>query len=277
MITVGQALARATARLHRSPSARVDAEALLRHVSGLDRASIIAKSEDELPPDIAQRFEALVARRVEGEPVAYLTGRREFWSLALAVTPDVLIPRSETELLVERALARIPLDSDHRVADLGTGSGAVALAIAIERPRARVVATEASAAALALARANAARLGTANVEFRRGDWLAALATERLDMIVSNPPYVATGDPHLRQGDPRFEPRLALEAGADGLAALRRIVRDARGYLAPGGWLLLEHGYDQKAAVGALLAAEGYADVNDYPDYTGHDRVAEARA
>lgn len=276
MITVGQALARAAARLHRSPSARADAEALLRHASGLDRASMITKSADELPPDVAQRFEALVARRAEGEPVAYLSGRREFWSLALAVTPDVLIPRPETELLVERTLARIPPNSDYRIADLGTGSGAIALAIATERPHARIVATDVSPAALAVARANAARLSVANVEFRRGDWLAALVPDRFDVIVSNPPYVAAGDRHLRQGDPRFEPRLALEAGADGLAALRRIVCDARERLAPGGWLLLEHGYDQKAALGALLAAEGYADVHDYPDYTGHDRVAEAR-
>ncbi|GAP66110.1 (protein release factor)-glutamineN5-methyltransferase [Mizugakiibacter sediminis] len=219
-------------------------------------------------------FAALLARRLAGEPVAYLVGRRGFWSLELEVTPATLIPRAETERLVELALARLPADAAARVADLGTGSGAIALAIARERPRARVVATDASAEALAVARRNAARLGLGNVVFAQGDWCAALGEARdFDLIVSNPPYIAAGDPHLGEGDLRFEPAAALASGADGLDAIRRIVRDARAHLRPGGGLLFEHGYRQGAAVRALLAAAGYREVFSARDLEGRERVS----
>jgi len=271
-MTFEQFLQHATATLSASPAPRLDAEVLVMHVTGCARAQLITHAADLLTAERQSRLEALLARRARGEPVAYLTGKREFWSLELTVTPDVLIPRPETELLVEQALARIPKDAAWTVADLGTGSGAVALAIAHERPRCRVIATDASVSALAVARANAERLGLGNVEFRHGEWLAPLDNEVVDLIVSNPPYVAEGDPHLDQGDLRFEPRAALVAGPDGLDALRRIAADARAHLRPGGWLLLEHGYDQAGAVRALVSDSGYREVASYRDLAGHERV-----
>ena len=268
-------LAAATRRLG-GDTARLDAELLLAHALGLSRAQLYARSEHE--PDAAQAaaFERLVAARERGEPIAYLTGHREFWSLDLAVTPAVLIPRPETELLVELALARIAPDREMRVADLGTGSGAIALAIARERPRVRVVATDASPAALEVARGNAARLGLGNVTFASGDWCAALGADRFDAIVSNPPYVGAGDAHLREGDLRFEPVAALVSGRDGLDAIRQIVADARAHLVNGGWLLLEHGWDQAARVRSLLEDHGYADVESFRDAAGHERASAAR-
>lgn len=277
-MTLGEALERAAAALTAtSPSPRLDAEALLGHVTGLGRAALIARAGAVLDAQRAARLEALVARRQAGEPLAYLTGVREFWSLELLVTPDVLVPRPETELLVERALARLLPASTGAVADLGTGCGAIALAIARERPRWRVIATDASAAALAVARCNVERLALANVELRQGEWLEALRGERLDLIVSNPPYVPTADPHLRQGDVRFEPLAALVGGPDGLDAIRRVAFHARRVLAPGGWLLLEHGHDQGEAVRQLLQRYGYTEIAGYRDLAGHDRVSEGRA
>ena len=292
--TLAELLRRAAERLSpASPTARLDAEVLAAHVLGLNRAGLIAAHARALDDDTQRRLELLVQRRERGEPVAYITGRREFWSLPLAVTPAVLIPRPETELLVERALARIPDAAGVPVADgieargavqgstgcafadLGTGSGAIALAIARERPRARVVATDASPEALELARANAAALAIDNIEFFRGEWLAPLTGITFDIIVSNPPYIRNGDPHLQQGDVRFEPRAALASGSDGLDAIRIIVRDARAHLKPGGWLLLEHGYDQAAAIEQLLDRAGYMDIRGYTDLAGHRRVIEA--
>jgi release factor glutamine methyltransferase len=255
---------------------RVDAEALLLHVLGQSRSWLFAHADDALDRDDQAAFEALVARRATGEPVAYLTGRRGFWTLELEVTPVTLIPRPETELLVELALERLPRDAVADVADLGTGSGAVALAIASERRQARVVATDASADALAVARRNAQRLGIANVRFVHGDWLAPLTGERFALIVSNPPYIEASDPHLAQGDLRHEPALALASGADGLDDIRRIVADARAHLEPGGWLLLEHGWNQGDAVRALLAVEGYAGAFTARDLEERDRVSGGR-
>lgn len=263
-------------RLAGSPSARLDAELLLMRVTGLDRAGLIAHGERELAPEDAERYGTLLARRAAGEPVAYLTGAREFWSLPLRVTPAVLIPRPETEVLVERALARLPHDRDPAIADIGTGSGAIAIALAHERPHARIAATDASADALAVAQDNAARLGCTRISFRLGQWLAPLGHETFDLIVSNPPYVRLGDPHLLEGDVRFEPRAALAAGPDGLDAIRAIAFQARAHLARGGWLLLEHGFDQRDAVQTLLRHYGYRDIQTYRDYAGHDRVTEAR-
>lgn len=266
------ALATATQRL----GERVDAEWLLLHALGKPRSWLIAHADDALDATTAAAFATLVERRAGGEPVAYLIGHRGFWSLEIEVTPDTLIPRPETELLVELALARVPSDEAFRVADLGTGSGAIALALAHERPRAQVVATDASEPALVVARRNARRLGLAHITFAQGDWLAPLAGQRFGLIVSNPPYIEAADPHLRQGDLRFEPAAALASGVDGLEAVRRIVGEARDHLEPGGWLLLEHGWKQGTAVRGLLHAAGYAEVFTAQDLEQRDRVTGGR-
>lgn len=262
-----------------SAAGRIDAfeaEWLLAHVLGQSRAWLYAHRDDRPSAAEAARCEALFARRALGEPVAYLTGRRGFWAFDLMVSPHTLIPRPETERLVELALERTSPDADLRLADLGTGSGAVALALAHERRRARVVATDISADALDVARANARMLGLGNLDFRQGDWLAPLAGERFDMIVSNPPYIADGDPHLRQGDLRHEPARALASGPEGLDAIGVIVRDAPAHLHPDGWLLIEHGWEQGAAVRALLADAGFRDVQTDRDLEGRDRVTIGR-
>jgi len=253
----------------------LDAQVLLAHVVGKDRAWLIAHAGDPLSPDLAQAFMALARRRRDGEPVAYLTGVREFWGLSLRVTPDVLIPRPETETLVELVLARIPKDRDLRVLDLGTGSGAIALAIAHERPRALVLATDVSSDALDVARDNAQRLGLGNVEFVKSDWYERVALEwrgAFDLIASNPPYVAAADPHLKEGDVRFEPERSLTPGGDGLGAIRKILVGARERLAPGGTLAVEHGYDQSEAVQTMFGAAGFADIVTAKDLAGIARV-----
>ncbi len=254
-----------------------EAAMLLLHVLGRPQAWLYAHGDDPVPDAAVAGFRTLVARRAAGEPVAYLLGRRGFWTLDLAVTPDTLIPRPETELLVEQALARLDPAAPVRVADLGTGSGAIALAIASERPLARVVATDRSEAALAVARGNATAHGLGDqVEFRAGDWFAPLAGERFDLVASNPPYIAEGDPHLAQGDLRHEPPSALASGTDGLDAIRAIVAAAPAHLSAGGWLLLEHGFDQGPAVRALLAEGGFTDVATEPDLEARDRVSLGR-
>jgi release factor glutamine methyltransferase len=255
-----------------SDSARLDAEVLYCHATGLGRAGLLAHPEHRATPEQAQRLHELLSRRLAGEPVAYLTGRREFWSLSLRVAPPVLIPRPETELLVARALDRVPPAASWNIADIGTGSGAVALAVARERPACRIVASDISGAALKLARENARELGTSNVEFRHGDCCEPLTDGPFDLVLSNPPYVADHDPHLERGDLRFEPRSALAAGADGLDVIRRLVRDAVARLRPGGWLLLEHGADQGALVRQLMQEAGLEGVTVYRDDAGHDRV-----
>lgn len=265
--------------LLRAARARIDAreaELLLAHILTCAPGWLYAHGDAPIDAQAAERFEALLARREAGEPVAYLTGRRGFWTLDLVVTPDTLIPRAETERLVELALTRIPSDAAARIADLGTGSGAIALAIACERPRARVVATDRSDAALGVARRNAQGSGLGNVEFRAGDWFAALAWERFDLIASNPPYVSEGDPHLLQGDLRHEPSAALVAGVDGLDDLRRIVRGAPAHLAPGGWLLLEHGHAQGEVVRVLLTAAGFIEIQTARDLEDRDRITMGR-
>ena len=254
----------------------VDAEWLLLYVLQRPRSWLYAHADDRLDATHRRGFEALLARREAGEPVAYLTGRRGFWTLDLGVTPDTLIPREDTERLVELALERLPVGAPVDVADLGTGSGAIALAIARERPQARVVATDRSAAALAVAAANAGSAGIRNVAFVHGEWLAPLAGRRFDLIASNPPYIRSDDPHLSEGDLRFEPAMALASGVDGLNDIRRIVAEAPAHLRPGGWLLLEHGHDQGHAVRALLRAEGLVDVETGTDLEGRDRVGLGR-
>jgi len=257
-------------------SSRLDAELLLAGSLGKSRSYLYAWPE-EIPPAAARaRFHELLQRRAAGEPVAYLLGQREFWSLPLTVTPATLIPRPETESLVALALQRIPADADGCIADLGTGSGAIALAIARERPRCRVIATDISPEALAVAAANAERLGLSNVQCRAGDWCAALPVMAFDLIVSNPPYIPENDIHLTRGDVRFEPRHALASGPQGMDALQQIARCARNRLRPHGWLLLEHGYDQAQSVTRLLRSCGYENVEDYPDDAGLGRVVTGR-
>jgi release factor glutamine methyltransferase len=273
MPDVRSMLAAATGRL----GERVDAELLLLHILQRPSSWLYTHADDVLEMDVQTTYAALVDRRAAGEPLAYITGRRGFWSLDLEVTPATLIPRPETELLVEQALQRLPVDAACDVADLGTGSGAIALAIARERPDARMVATDASADALVVAQRNAQRHGIANVVFMQGDWLAPLAGRRFELIVSNPPYIEAADPHLGQGDLRFEPAGALAAGADGLDDIRRIVRDARKHLQPGGWLLFEHGWNQGDAARQLLREAGYAEVFTARDLELRDRVSGGRA
>ncbi len=267
---------RAAATRLAGPDARHEAELMLLQVLGRDRAWLFAHGDDLLPDEAVAAFDVLLSRRIAGEPLAYILGRRGFWTLDLQVSPATLIPRPETERLVELALERLPTDRPLRLVDLGTGTGAIALALASERPLARVVATDLSEAALRVARANGQANGIASVTFRQGSWLAPLAGERFDLIASNPPYIADGDPHLTQGDLRFEPPGALSSGADGLDAIRDIVAAAPTHLVRGGWLLLEHGWDQGAAIRELLIAAGFVDVATEPDLEQRDRVSVGR-
>lgn len=252
--------------------ARLEARLLAAIAWSVTPAWLIAHDRDLPTPEQAAQYTALLARRLTGEPVAYLTGTREFYGREFQVTPAVLIPRPDTELLVECALARLPPEAAMSVLDLGTGSGCIAVTLALERPCARVTAVDRSADALAIARSNARALGAA-VEFLASDWFAALGGRRFDLIVSNPPYVAVGDPHLRRGDVRFEPATALASGHDGLDDLRRLVASARDHLAPHGSLLLEHGYDQADAVRALLQASGFDQAQSWKDLAGIERVS----
>lgn len=267
-------LAQAASRLG-TEAARLEAEILLAACLDKPRSHLFAWPERRVNPGQRERFESLVERRATGEPVAHLLGRREFWSLSLTVTPHTLIPRPETETLVELALEKIPGDRSLRIADLGTGTGAIALAIARERPRCDVIATDISAASLSVAAGNAARLGLGNVRFVQASWCRAFSCA-FDIILSNPPYVAETDPHLGEGDLRFEPRIALAAGPEGMDAFHRIVPEAHAQLRHGGWLLLEHGYDQKDKVVQWMEAEGFRDISDHSDTAGLSRVAVAR-
>lgn len=272
-----QVVADASARLG-GIDARHEAELLLLHVLERPRSWLFAHATDSLAAADQAAFETLLARRMAGEPIAYLTGRRGFWTLDLEVDPATLIPRPETELLVELALERLPSDQSLQLADLGTGSGAIALALASERPQAQVLATDASPGALAVAARNAARHELPNVCFAEGghDWYAPLQGMRFDLIASNPPYIASDDPHLDQGDLRFEPASALASGVDGLDDIRRIVDGGQAHLRPGGWLLIEHGWDQGAAIRALFDAAGFAEVQTAQDLEQRDRITLGR-
>ena len=251
----------------------IDARMLLQHVLDVSHAHLIAHPAQQLTPTQAETFRLFAERRARGEPVAYITGRREFYSLDFTVTPAVLIPRPETELLVELSLARIPLDFPRRILDLGTGSGVIALTIAKHRPLAQITAVDVSVAAVAVAKINAAQLSTTNVRIIEGDWFRELGEERFDLIVSNPPYVAEGDPHLSQGDLRYEPGIALSAGCGGLGCIEAIVARAPVHLARKGVLLLEHGYDQAQACRQVLRRAGFSGVFSLPDLAGIQRVS----
>lgn len=264
-MTIGQLIAQ-------SGLPPLEARMLLERVLGKPRAWLIAHAEEAVGAKAEQAFAALAERRAEGEPIAYILGLREFYGIEFQVTRAVLIPRPETELLVELALARMAEGAAARVLDLGTGSGAIAVALAKQRPQARVTAVDVDDAALAVARANASRLGV-SVRFVCGDWFGALAGEDFDLVVANPPYVAAADSHLAMGDVRYEPRRALEGGADGLDCIRAIVAGAGAHLRTGGSLLFEHGYDQAETCRALLEAQGYSMVHTWPDLAGIARVS----
>ncbi|WP_058912995.1 peptide chain release factor N(5)-glutamine methyltransferase [Entomohabitans teleogrylli] len=264
-------LKQAIAQLRGGESPRRDAEIILQHVTGKNRTFILAFGETVLDDDQLAQLDGLLARRIAGEPVAYLIGVREFWSLPLEVSPATLIPRPDTECLVEQALARLPQQSA-AILDLGTGTGALALALASERADCQVTAVDVVPEAVALAARNAQRLGIANVSVLHSNWFSALADRRFTMIVSNPPYIDAQDPHLEQGDVRFEPASALVAGQNGLADIAALVTQGREHLLPGGWLLLEHGWQQGEAVRRLFMAAGYCAVETCRDYGGNERL-----
>jgi release factor glutamine methyltransferase len=321
-LTTGRLLADGISQLTgRAESAQLDAEILLAHTLGVSRARLKSHPEETQTAANAERYRTLVARRAEGEPVAYIVGSKGFWTLTLRVTPAVLVPRPETELIVERALELLPADTSTglkrgaghagntvqaealaapaarmrdshvaigatvgsadradtiRIADLGTGSGAIALALASERPTWHVTATDVSPEALDVARGNASSLGLNNVRFLQGRWLTPLAGTRFHLIASNPPYVANNDLAMSSPALRFEPRIALTPGADDMADLREIIQSAPHHLERGGWLLLEHGSDQAAAVTRELVARGFTHVRSHRDLAGHDRMTEAQ-
>lgn len=256
-----------------SDTPALDARILLQTVLGKDHAWLLAHAGEPVNAADARRYHGWIRRRARSEPVAYITGRREFWTLELKVTAEVLIPRPETELLVERALAMIPLSESLTVADLGTGSGAVALAIAAERPLCKIIATDRSRDALKLAEQNKARLGLRNIDFKQGDWYEALSRERFSVIACNPPYVA--DSHYAAAL-SYEPHDALFSGPRGLDALARVVDGAARHLERNGWLLVEHGFDQPAEVQSMFREAGFTSIATYDDCAGHPRVTEGR-
>jgi release factor glutamine methyltransferase len=256
--------------LSKPPIPPLEARILLVHALHLTRVQLITRSDRALTAQEAESLSTLFRRRIDGEPIAYIVGEREFFGLAMETTPDVLIPRPDTELLVELALERLPVGG--RVLDMGTGSGAIAIAIAHTRPDASVTALDVSEAALEVARRNAHRHG-AHVRFLHSDWYRSLVNEQFDVIAANPPYIVAADPHLSEGDLRFEPAGALTDHADGLSALRTIVDGAPRHLKAGGWLLMEHGYDQAAAVRAMLLQHGWHEVQSWKDLAGIERVS----
>lgn len=270
-MTIIASLLRA-AELPESPTARLDAELLLAAALGKSRSYLHTWPERIVPTEAAVAFAGFLQRRREGEPVAYILGQQGFWKIDLEVAPHTLIPRPETELLVEAALHLLPA-TPAQVLDLGTGTGAIALALASERPVWQVTAVDRVAEAVALAKRNRERLHLPNARVLESHWFSALAGEQFDLIISNPPYIAAADPHLSAGDVRFEPASALVSGADGLDDLRLIIGEAPGHLNAGGWLLLEHGYDQAAAVRELLTRHGFEQVESRHDLAGHERIS----
>lgn len=254
----------------------LDARVLLQHVANRSHADLISHDKDALPENEAKTFRELIRKRRDGMPVAYLTGEREFWSKVFKVTPATLIPRPETELLVEHALTRLPKQQTFTVADIGTGCGAIALTIALERPAIRLIATDISEEALAVARWNGQRFGICNVEYRCGHLLSPLDNKCCDVIVSNPPYIREDDPHLGKGDVAFEPGSALVGGVDGLEAIRMIASDAPHKLKTRGWLVIEHGYDQAHQVRAILKHEAFSSIETRCDLSGHERITQGQ-
>lgn len=280
-MNVSQLLADASVRVAAAlgldkSEARIEVRALAVHAWLIDTSWLISHDEDVLTATKLGAFQSLLSRRLTGEPLAYIVGEREFYGLKFAVTPDVLIPRPETETLVDAALERLPVDGPLRILDLGTGSGIVAISLAHHRPLARVMAVDASRAALDIAQCNAERLGVDNVHCIASNWYAELKTKKFNMIVANPPYVEADDPHLGRGDLRFEPRSALASGVTGLDDLHIIIAGAPSQLAPAGWLLVEHGWNQGAACRALFEAGNFLETQTLRDLAGQDRVTLGR-
>ncbi|HSD73117.1 MAG TPA: peptide chain release factor N(5)-glutamine methyltransferase [Steroidobacteraceae bacterium] len=274
--TIATVLQRAVEQLSASATARLDAELLLANCLDQSRSFLLSHGGEALSPAARERFARSVARRRSGEPVAYIVGRREFWSLDLEINPHVLVPRPETELLVEFALEVVLAGQHAKILDLGTGSGAIALAIAHERPDARVVATDASTEAITLACRNAERLKLGNVSFLVGHWYEPVGAMHFDLIVSNPPYIAADDAVLKTTELAAEPRAALVSGPSGLEAIERVAARACEHLRPGGWLALEHGAEQAGAVAPLFSAAGLSTIRTLKDLAGHDRVTAGR-
>ncbi|KLU16669.1 MULTISPECIES: peptide chain release factor N(5)-glutamine methyltransferase [Xenorhabdus] len=272
-------LQHAAAQLITSDSPKRDAEILLQHVTGRSRTYLIAFNETPVSPEEASQLDILLARRIQGEPIAYIVGEREFWSLSLTVSPATLIPRPDTECLVEKALELLP-ESSAQILDLGTGTGAIALALASERQDCGVTGVDINPDAVALAKHNAARntgkLPVHNVNFLQSEWFSAVGERQFDMIVSNPPYIDELDPHLREGDVRFEPAAALIAAQNGIADLQTIIEQARHFLLPNGWLLLEHGWKQGIVVRNLFLEKGYQQIATFQDYGGNERITVGR-
>ncbi len=275
MSTIAELLKQAQSSLPGSES-KLESEVLMQAICGISRSQQFSHPEKKLTTEQAQQFSTALQRRLSGEPLAHITGSRGFWDMDLKVTADVLIPRPDTECLVEQALIRIPADAEWQIADLGTGSGAIAIAIARERPRCEITATDISDAALQVAKENARLLIADNVLFRAGSWTKALGEGVFDMIISNPPYICADDPHLQQGDLPAEPELALASGEDGLDDIRLIITGSVPHLVSGGWLLLEHGYDQASNVAEMMLKAGYKDIFKQQDYGGNDRVTGGR-
>lgn len=277
MTSIHDALSHAASALAEvSGSAQLDAEVLLAFVLGKPRSYLRAWPERKLDSNSGQHFLALLAKRQQGQPIAYLVGIREFWSREFIVNADVLIPRPETELLIEQSLALIPQGQTIDLIDLGTGSGIIAITLALECPQAQVCAVDASTAALAVAQTNAARLNANPIRFYHSHWFASVPEGQFDLVISNPPYIAENDCHLRQGDVRFEPYSALVAGQQGLGDILSIADAARNRLKPGGYLLVEHGYNQQAAVQSLLAGCAYQAIQSHADWAGQPRVTVAQ-
>jgi len=276
-ITVSQLLNSLTTLLsEKLDTARLDVEVLICHALNWRRADLYSKGDEILSPESQENISAYINRRLKGEPIAYIVGHQEFWSMPLQVNASTLIPRPETEHLVEEALKKIPLDANYHIADLGTGTGAIALAIAKERPNCYVVAIDVSSEALAVARQNAKSLEIANVELLQSHWFEQLADKQFDLIVSNPPYIAENDPHLTQGDVVFEPDIALSSGLNGLEAIEQIILQGRQHLKDQGWLMLEHGYQQANAVRELFQRENYRNISTISDLAGHERITIAQ-
>ena len=259
-----------------SQSARLDAELLLAHALGWDRSRLYGDADSEVRGEVAEHFLSLIEERRAGRPVAQMLGSREFWSIKLSVTPDTLVPRPETELLVECCLNLLEKDRPARVLELGTGTGAIAIALASERPELKIVATDFSEPALAVARYNAASYGLERIDFRFGDWFSPVAGEHFDLVVSNPPYVTDQEWMLRKFELGYEPALALRAGRDGLMAIKRIVEAAPAHLATEGWLIVEHGFRQGPAAARLFGEAGFTSITTYRDLPGRPRVTEGR-
>ena len=274
--TVRDLLGDAVSRLRHLDTANLDAEVLLAFTLQISRGDLFAHPEKPVPPGAAADFYSLISKRSRHFPIAYLTGIREFWSLALSVSQDTLIPRPETEVLVEAALSMIPRDAPFNILDLGTGTGAVAIAISSERPHCRITASDISPEALSMARNNAIRHGMGNIEFRKSDWFSDFSGKVFDMIVCNPPYIDTRDRCFQSGDLYYEPRVALDGGYLGMNTINHIIPSAPEYLKPGGGLILEHGFDQGESVRYLFSANSYTGITTRLDYSGHERITIAR-